>query len=166
MGVQIQNALATSIGMLIFVSPQSLESDWVIREVTVAAKSAQRLIIPVFLTWPLPNLPPALAATQGIVLTDAADQQTIRQSAAQVVEALEGYLARTPRPKRAVSSAEAPTIAEDIAQDVRASIQTPSAAEKPDSVFVVHGHDLRALAVLGRISRCAEREADRARAPG
>ena len=45
--VAISEALKASLGLLIFLSPRSLASDWVQREVEIAATAAGRLIIPV-----------------------------------------------------------------------------------------------------------------------
>ena len=146
--IQIQNALSSSIGILVFLSPRSLQSDWVLREISAAATSTRRLILPVFLYWPLPDLPAAVAMRQGIKLTEPLEPESLRRSAVQIAEAVEGYLERTPQPESAVSEKEAPTIAADIAREVRASIQSTSGEEKPNSVFVVHGHDLQSLAVV------------------
>ncbi|MGI8958704.1 MAG: toll/interleukin-1 receptor domain-containing protein [Bryobacteraceae bacterium] len=43
----IAEALRTSIGFIFFLSPRSLRSRWVEHELTVAAASLDRLIIPV-----------------------------------------------------------------------------------------------------------------------
>jgi hypothetical protein len=56
----ISEALQAAIGFLFFLSPRSLNSDWVRREVEIAAAASDRLIIPVILHEPL-NVPPALA---------------------------------------------------------------------------------------------------------
>jgi predicted nucleotide-binding protein len=146
--LQIQHALGSSIGMLVFVSPRSLQSEWVVREVTIAAESEKRLIIPIFLQWPLRNLPHALEVRQGIMLTPPVDAEHIVRSAIEIANSVEAYLAKTPLPRPAVSRTEAPTIAAEIARDVRASIHAKAAEENRNSVFVVHGHDLNALGIV------------------
>ena len=45
--VAIAEALGSSIGFLFFVSPRSMRSEWVRRELEIAAASSDRLIIPV-----------------------------------------------------------------------------------------------------------------------
>src|SRR5438874_10789426 len=46
---EITRVLRDSIGLLVFVSPASMQSDWVKREITAAADVMGRLIIPVIL---------------------------------------------------------------------------------------------------------------------
>jgi hypothetical protein len=57
---EIERTLQNSIGHLVFVSPAAMESDWVRHELDVAARSQERLIIPVILEH-APYLPPPLA---------------------------------------------------------------------------------------------------------
>jgi hypothetical protein len=43
----ITEALGSSIGFVFFISTRSLQSQWVLRELEVAARSSDRLIIPI-----------------------------------------------------------------------------------------------------------------------
>src|SRR5690348_5021815 len=45
----IQAALLDSVGMLVFVSPASMASEWVRRELEAAASSPERMIVPIIL---------------------------------------------------------------------------------------------------------------------
>ena len=57
---EITRVLRDCIGLLVFVSPASMQSDWVKREITAAADMMGRLIIPVILQH-VPDLPAPLA---------------------------------------------------------------------------------------------------------
>lgn len=144
--VAIAEALESSIGFLFFLSLRSLSSTWVQRELEVAATASDRLSIPVLLDK-LRNLPPSLANRQSLSLAGRPTEEDIADAAAQIAEMTEGYLATTPSPGAPVTKAEAPLIAADIAQDVRSS-EPVSVDGRPNSVFVVHGHDTQALAQL------------------
>src|SRR5689334_13059236 len=114
----ITDALKSSIGFLFFVSPRSIGSDWVRRELEIAASSRERLIIPIILRHSA-DLPAELALRQWIDLSEATTRRDIVIAAAAIADAIENYLRATPKPKAAVSAAEAPSLAADIASQVR-----------------------------------------------
>jgi ATP-dependent Clp protease adaptor protein ClpS len=143
----ISEALNAAVGFLFFLSPRSLSSDWVRREVEIAATASDRLIIPVILHEPL-DVPPTLASRQWLRFVGRPSPGDTAKAAAEIAEATERYLRATPRPRPAVSKAEAPIIAADIASDVRSSVEGQLPEDSPKAVFVVHGHDLRPLTQL------------------
>lgn len=145
--VAIGEALEASIGFLFFVSPRSLHSDWVRRELEIAAAATGRLIIPVVLHEPL-DLPPSLAQWQWLKFVGRPTKKETTNAAAQIAEATERYLRETPEPRAPVTKAEAPLIAADIAQDVRSSVEPAKGEATSNAVFVVHGHDTESLTEL------------------
>jgi predicted nucleotide-binding protein len=143
----ISEALKASIGFLFFLSPRSLLSQWVRREVEIASTASSRLIIPVVLYEPL-DVPPTLARYQWIRFVGRPSPNKTAEAAAQIAQATEAYLRNTPKPPAAVTKAEAPVIAADIASDVRSSAEGAAPKGPPKAVFIVHGHDLDALTRL------------------
>jgi predicted nucleotide-binding protein len=143
----IAEALQASIGFVFFVSPRSLQSQWVRRELEIAEGDSHRLIIPVLLhqSRDLPDLPTSLRLRQGLTFEGLQTREDIEEAAAQIVRATESYLRATPEPRAAVTKAEAPLIAADIAQEVRSSAEPAGVEGHPSSVFVVHGHETAAL---------------------
>jgi len=144
----IAQALERAIGFLFVVSPRALESTWVRNELS-AAVASNRFIVPVVLYRPdLSALPRALAERQWIDYSGAPTPKLTRDTARQVVDAVEYFLKTSPEPAPAVSSAAAPAIAANIVQEIRESIQPSTTRERPTSVFVVHGHNVQALQAL------------------
>jgi predicted nucleotide-binding protein len=142
----IAHALESSIGFLFFLSPRSIRSELVSREIAAAAKVQDRLIIPVVLHEPL-DVPADLRAWQYIRLVGRASSTEIEQAVAHIADATERYLRETPAPRPAVSAEAAPALAASIAQEVRIAAEAP-AEPGGNSIFVVHGHDTKALAEL------------------
>jgi predicted nucleotide-binding protein len=145
--VAIADALRASVGFIFFLSPRSLQSDWVRREVTVAAGPLDRLIIPVILHRPL-EVPAGLAERQWIDLSGRPTRKQIKIAAAQIAGVVESYLKKTDQPKPALSKQEVPKLADDLAHEFRASTEPGTTREQKTSVFVVHGHNAEALAKL------------------
>src|ERR1044071_521760 len=147
----IMKALADSFGMLVFVSPSAMRSDWVRSELAVGTFQRGRLIIPVILrkTRGLSRQPFVLGP--GIDLSkapyDEASPGRVAKRIADITETkLRGGGGPPPSP---VTAAAAPAIAEAIAEEARgAQKAVVSTAGPPDSVFVVHGHDDAALSQM------------------
>ena len=64
----ISDALKSSVGFLFFVSPQSLQSKWIRRELQIATTTTDRLLIPVILHRQL-DMPPELERWQSLDLS-------------------------------------------------------------------------------------------------
>jgi predicted nucleotide-binding protein len=143
---EITRALHDSIGLLVFVSPASMKSAWVSREITAAAESLGRLIIPVILRH-VPNLPTPLAERQWLDLSRGLSESELHQAALDIAKATEAHL-RAGEPLPPVAGAEAPEIAATIAQEARNVANVGAQQERPDSVFLVHGHEGAALAEM------------------
>jgi predicted nucleotide-binding protein len=145
----IARALEASCGFLFFVSPYSLKSEWIRKELEVAAKDEDRLLIPVILSEAaLPELPTALAGRQWLRFVGAHTKEQIEETAWQIVQATKRYLDVTPQPRAPVEPGQVRTLAADIAEQVRSSGSASDATGRPDSVFVVHGHHTGALSQL------------------
>jgi predicted nucleotide-binding protein len=147
--IAISEALNASVGFLFFLSPLSLRSDWVRREVEVAARASGRLIIPVILDEPL-NVPFLLAEWQWLRYTGLPSRQETADAASRIADAVERFLRATPQPETAIAPTEASVVAADIAKDVRASINAAPPQGPPRAVFVVHGHDALLVEELER----------------
>jgi predicted nucleotide-binding protein len=140
---EITRALQDSIGFLVFVSPAAMKSTWVSREILAAADRPDRLIVPVILRH-VPNLPDALAMRQWLDLSRTQRKPELVKAAHQIADATENYLRRGPI-SPPVSSTEAPETASTIARELRSPPAISGIGERPDSIFVVHGHDKDAL---------------------
>ena len=147
----ILEALEASVGLLFFLSAESVRSDWVRRQLEIADTTSDRLIIPIFLDEPMlvwKDIPEKLITLQTVSFVGRPSPEDTARAAALIAEATEGYLRATPRPRLAVTKAEAPVIAADIARDLRSSVEEQVPEGPPKSVFVVHGHDSAALTQL------------------
>jgi predicted nucleotide-binding protein len=145
----IADALQSSIGFLFFVSPHSMESGWVRREIEVAAAAPDRLIIPVLLAPPSQmSLPPVLETRQWTDLSGRSSREKNARAASEISESIALFLETTPEPSPAVSRAETHALAAGIAREVRGDVGRSSREVEPNSVFVVHGHDTEGLAML------------------
>ena len=141
----IAQALQISIGFLFFVSEASITSHWVRYWLDLAANTPDRLILPIWLDK-IPDLPMVLARRQAIIYSRHPTAEQITNSAKQIATAVQSHLDGTPTPPAIVSIADAPAIAADIAQTVRTAVEPTEIVH--NSVFVVHGHNLQALAKL------------------
>lgn len=147
--VAITQALESSVGFLFFVSPRSLESDWIRRELTIATATKDRLIIPIILQRDL-RVPTELQKWQWLDLSGRPTKKRIMSAAEEIADTVERYLESTPTPKAPLAKADAPAIAADLARELR-STSEPAADKGPlKSVFVVHGHSDKPLAELER----------------
>lgn len=143
----IQRALLDSLGVLIFVSPASMSSEWVRTELAVASSNTERFIVPIILQH-VPDLPAALKQRQWIDLSNQLTQQTIHDASLKIADATALYLKKD-RLIPPVLRADAPRLAKNFAREIRGKERTkiiPSSP--PDSVFVVHGHDKVALKLV------------------
>lgn len=168
----IFKALEASIGLLVFVSQATGKSSWVAREYQLMAALPDRLLIPVILEYPGQAMPLLLETQQSVNLSDHRGKKDIRAAAIQIVDAAEHHMGLSP-PKRAqvittdeVVAAPEPRagvprekrgpvmmmtldeLAGSIAERVRAPSETMDDRAAKQSVFVVHGHSVQALAKL------------------
>ena len=144
--VQLKQALESSIGLLVFLSERSMQSDWLRQELAMADVH-DKLVIPILLDASV-EIPASLRGRQVLAYfgdVDALDRDLTATEVGMVVDA---YLRRKPEPRPAVLEFEATAIAADIARDVRASVSETAGDGAGDSVFVVHGHDEPALTEL------------------
>jgi predicted nucleotide-binding protein len=141
--VEIARALESSVGLLFFVSERSSRSQWVQRELAVVG-ARDKLVIPILLDDSA-QLPFGLATRQYLRYVGDLQPDETKLAAARVGDGVEHFLRRTPEPRPAVTLDEAPAIAADLAQDVRASVAGAAGEGAENSVFVVHGHDEPAL---------------------
>jgi len=144
--LQVTQALESSIGLLVFVSEQSVQSDWIRQELAVADVH-DKLIVPILLDRSV-RMPPSLMRRQPVLYFGDPDPVATQLTAVEIARAVETYLLRKPDPRPAVPPGDAPAIAADIARDMRASVAEAASKGAPDSVFVVHGHDEPALSEL------------------
>lgn len=139
----IAEAIENSVGLLLFVSPASMKSDWVRQELHAIMGTGDRLVVPVILEH-VPNLPAELARVQWLDISpDLEDDARLRKHAARLAEAIESKLPAY-RDTVPLSRDDAKKLAELTASGVRESA-APDREESsgpPNSVFVVHGHDL------------------------
>jgi len=124
-----------------------MKSQWVKRETLAVFGGSDRLAVPILLDR-ASVLPPELSARQWIDLSDAfEDLASVQSKARLLVKSIGVYLAEK-APKAPLTQDQAPRFASFVADSAR-QLLSPNApsrsAERPDSVFVVHGHDVEAL---------------------
>ncbi|MDH4338623.1 MAG: nucleotide-binding protein [Candidatus Krumholzibacteria bacterium] len=153
----ISDALESSVGVLIFLSPQSVQSDLLHREISLASATKDRLLIPIILHQDL-QMPFRLQALQYIDLSGQPTDEQTMSAATKVVDAVARYLRSTPTPRALVGKVDAPIIAADIARKLRSSSEPVEDGSPPRPVFVVHGHSNTALAELERFLTSVEVE--------
>ena len=143
----ITRALRECIGLLVFVSPRSIASEWVARELLVAMENPDTLIISILLES-VEQLPPGLERRQVIDLRhlgNAGTDATVLQNAAErICDSIGAYLQRD-SVGPVVPRSAAPALAAAIAEETRDVQQKSAGAATPTSVFVVHGHDNETL---------------------
>lgn len=148
---QIEQALEDSLGMLIFVSPESIKNEWVLKELTIALTAPNRFIIPVILRF-TPNIPPQLKAIQWLDLSKkgSTTKANIQKAVRLIADATEAKLSPAAAPTTPpVTAAAAPAVAATLAEEARGAHKAPEGKPgPPDSVFVVHGHDQTALSEM------------------
>jgi predicted nucleotide-binding protein len=143
----ITEALDGAVGALIFVSRTAMKSDLVTTEFLAAARRRDSLIIPIILER-VDDMPPALAIRQWIDLSEDRSEAAVRDAASKIADATQSRLG-VPDVQRPILSKDVPELAASIAQNVRAVQQTvPHTRGRPDSVFLVHGHDVDALSEM------------------
>jgi len=145
--VVISEALEASIGILLFISPQSLQSEWVHKELEFAAESPDHLILPVLLEY-VDDMPESLKRIQYLDLSKVKAKEDIHALSKNIADTTANYLAKMHSPKSLVSKGEAQELAHQIANEVRAANEPASSEETQDAVFLVHGHDLESLSEI------------------
>lgn len=139
----ITDALQTADGLITFVSSASMASEWVRQELSLVAASEESFIIPVILEK-VPDLPQEITSRLWIDVSRYQGRELVEHAVEQLVQAIENY--RLSRQARAVPSLqvrEIDAIASSAVEQARGGqVETPEAMAPPDSVFIVHGHDL------------------------
>ncbi len=144
--VAIKEALSSAVGFLFFVSPDSLQSEWVRRELDIAAAHTDRLLIPVILSH-ADHLPRTLRDRQWLDLSTATTPHDISHAAERIVDAVTAHLGASTTPSPPVGSSEALFVAAEMAESARKANKS-STSKQSYSVFVVHGHSTEALSEL------------------
>jgi len=140
-----EEALRTASGIIVFLSPNSLQSDSV--QVEIAFAQTQKIAVFPIVLKPI-EIPPALAHITALDLTQGVRKPAINK----IVAALQSaavQAVRLPAEPREVGD-----VARSIVEETRArhrhvaEVTTP-----PDSVFIVHGHDIEFLAAVEKYLR-------------
>lgn len=140
----IRDALANSVGLLVFVSPTAMSSNWVRSELAAMLALPGRLIVPIILEH-TNDLPPSLQERQWIDLSGSLrDVTKLRREARKLAEAVAKALpALTAGP--VLTENMAAQVAEFAANNLRHVASPPTKTTSPaaaPSIFVVHGHDI------------------------
>lgn len=138
----ISEALETATGLLVFISPASMQSEWVRREVEAVAADESLFILPVLLA-PVANLPIALESIQWLDLTGPLDEAGLSRAASEIAEATYSLLrgaARAP-----LGHEDADLLGDELAREIRGRPEPSPDALAKNAVFIVHGHDSAAL---------------------
>jgi predicted nucleotide-binding protein len=135
---QIRSALGGAPIVLGVLSPHSVKSEWVLRELEYA-KDDNLIVAPVLVGGLQPEqLPANLAKTQALILDDARPKDSARE----IAERLKAVLKTVPR--RNIGGEAGGRLAQASAETAREASMVPSdvaGAKPPESIFVIHGHD-------------------------
>ncbi|HMT80669.1 MAG TPA: nucleotide-binding protein [Azonexus sp.] len=149
----IRDALANSIGLLVFVSPTAMSSNWVQSELAAMLALSDRLIVPIILEH-TGDLPQSLRERQWLDLSSSLnDSEKLRIEARKLADAIAKALP-TLAPGPVLTENMAEQVAEFAANSVRqAASPPPTTISTPiaPSIFVVHGHDMESRDLV-----CAE----------
>jgi predicted nucleotide-binding protein len=143
----IEEAIRTSVGVLVFLSAASVRSELVSREVEAAADQG-RLIVPIVLGDVSSVLGDVSSVPRELnYIQTAPTSVQMPQAAVRVAEVIDSWLRQHPQTPPPLVAPEAKKFAEEAAESVRAAIsrQTEDDQAPPESVFVVHGHDADTL---------------------
>lgn len=141
-GERFENAILDNVrsadALVFFVSPSSVQSKWVEAELLAFSKESRKAIFPVLISGATySDLPAGLAAYQALLVEN---DSAIDGAARQIARAL------VPDPSKSKAFSQeaerrAAGLAASIAADIRAP--TPDSAGVTNSVFLVHGHDIK-----------------------
>jgi hypothetical protein len=132
----ILGALASSVGILFFVSAASLQSGWAHQELEAVVGRTHRLAIPVILDRDV-EVPRPLSDRQWIDLSGGMTEVMVSMAASSIADALEVYTDSDVGSPAPLSDEDAPAIAADLAQEVRESSKQSAEPGPLRSVFVV-----------------------------
>ena len=150
----IGEALQLSIGALSFVSHNSLNTPELSTNTPDELSPKLGLPVPVIPVAILvlldqdAKIPRRLRSFHVLKFFNPLTPEKIKTTAAQIAKITESYLKDRPQPKAMVSVEDAPALAAEIAQELRASNEPAPDETHPNSVFVVHGHSAEPLRQL------------------
>jgi predicted nucleotide-binding protein len=141
----ISHALEKAIGLIVFVTPYSMKSDWVRMEVEAVAANPGLFILPVLLE-PVKELPESLKMIQYLDLTGDLTPVRLQRAVQEISDATEALVGRSA--SSPVSDVDAAKVADDLAREIRTRPVEPTEAVSRNAVFIVHGHDTVALSAV------------------
>lgn len=138
-------ALESSSGMIVFVSPRSMQSEWVKREIAASvSRQGHKLVIPVILEH-TSELPTELSTRQWVDISGDRSESELTTAAQRIADAFAGL--QSPNPDE-ISRVDlrAQNALQTFADELRQVDDSKQSDSPPDSVFIVHGHDEEFLA--------------------
>ncbi len=140
-GAAIGRAIRETEAMLVFISPASAQSTWILNEFRMAQGEGVR-ILPILLhATPIKELPPWLARIQWLDMSRYPPAAAAREVAAEVVKFLTHFKSTTAPTQ--LPDRQRQTLAEALAAQARDQTEQPKEKDKqpPNTIFIVHGHD-------------------------
>jgi predicted nucleotide-binding protein len=148
----IQIALEQANVLLVFISPESTRSKWIIHEFEAAIKRGIAVLPILLRPTPIEQLPPRLREIQWLDMSRFAAETAPVQVAEEIVRILgrKDLSSNKRSPKQATTN-----LAEALAAQTRdRSVAEGDAKNPPDSIFLVHGHDEPFLREIEQFVRC------------
>ena len=134
---EILKMVRSADALVFFVSPTSLQSQWVNTELLAFGEKSHKVIFPVLINGTgYRDLPGHLSSYQALLVEN---ESAVPGAAGQIAEALSWHLSESRE-----LSPEAEWRGTELAAGIAAEIRTPvrDSIEVTNSVFLVHGHDL------------------------
>jgi hypothetical protein len=136
-------AVDSAAGLLVFISPRSMQSQWVQKEIAAGVGPSGKLVIPIILEQ-TSDMPAELHRRQWVDLSGEKSAAEVDNAANRIAEAFRALQSVSSPPKPA-GCPQAQKAAEEFAADLRREQRPPEGFSPPDSVFIVHGHDTQLL---------------------
>jgi predicted nucleotide-binding protein len=135
---QILEALHHAPIVVAVLSPNSIQSAWVGREIQFALDD-RLIVVPVLAGGLRPEqLPAGVSEIQSLIL----DETRLKDSANEIVRRLETLLKRVPRGQVAGDAGlRLAQASAETAREASSVLRDAGSSEPPASIFVVHGHD-------------------------
>jgi predicted nucleotide-binding protein len=135
----IQSAMEQSNVFLTFISPNSVQSEFVVREMHAAYYSGRQLLPVLLRPTPTEQWPPFLRDIQYVDMSRLPAETASDEAASEIVRIIGRMNLSSAKP---IPTQETTEVAEARAEQVRdRGVSKEDANNPPDSIFLVHGHD-------------------------
>jgi len=148
---EIEKALTDASGLIVFMSSSSLKSEFVMGEFRFFRERSGKVVFPVLLDSPH-DVPVDLMQIQWIDASGATSATELEALARRSADEIRDTLRRAAGARGSEPKVDFSKQARALAESSKGRAEEPSGEEekRPDSVFIIHGHDEGALEEVSR----------------